>query len=86
MFDDMIADMESNKRLSPILTELFLTLIWLDSLGVVFKVGRVVPENIPFSTKALLILLMPVFCFAKNLHFFGKIVPLLKAIERELCQ
>ena len=42
----------------------------------------VVPENIPFSTKALLILLMSVF-FAKNQCFFlcvAKTVPVLKAI------
>ena len=38
----------------------------------------VVSENslIPFSTKALLILLI----FAKNQRFFAKIIPLLKAI------
>ena len=31
----------------------------------------VVPENIPFSTKALLILMMPAF-FAKNQRFLPK--------------
>ena len=35
-------------------------------------------ENIPFSIKALLILLMLAF-YAKNQHFFAKIVALLKA-------
>ena len=40
---------------------------------------NVVSENIPFSTKSLLILLMSAF-FSKNQHFFPKIVPLLKAI------
>ena len=42
--------------------------------------------NIPFSTKTHLILLMSAFFFAKNQHFFGKLVPLLKAIVWELCQ
>ena len=32
----------------------------------------VVPENIRFSTKTLLILLMTTFFFAKNQRFFGK--------------
>ena len=41
----------------------------------------VVPENIPFSTKALLILGL----FAKNPRFLVKVVPLLKALVRELC-
>ena len=39
----------------------------------------VVSENIPFSTKALLILLMPAF-LVKNQHILAKIVPLLKAV------
>ena len=40
-------------------------------------------ENIPFSTKTLLVLFMSAF-FAKNLCFLAKIVPLLKAIVGEL--
>ena len=35
--------------------------------------------NLPFSTKASLILLMPAF-FAKNQHLLAKIVPLLKEL------
>ena len=31
-----------------------------------------VSENMPFSTKTLLIFLMPAFFFTKNQHFFGK--------------
>ena len=61
MLDDFIADMESNKRLSPIFTELFLILIWVGSLEVLFEVGHVVSGNIPFRTKAPLILLMSAF-------------------------
>ena len=38
-----------------------------------------VSENIPFSTKALLILMVSAF-FTKNQHFVAKIVFLLKAI------
>ena len=41
-------------------------------------------ENIPFSTMALLILLISAF-FAKNKHFLVEIVPLLKTIVRQLC-
>ena len=40
-------------------------------------------ENIPFSTKAFLIVLISAF-FAKNLRFLAKIVSLLKAIVWEL--
>ena len=42
----------------------------------------VVSENVPFSPKALLILLIPAFF---NQLIFAKIVSLLKAIARELC-
>ena len=38
-----------------------------------------VSENIRFSTKAFLILLMSAF-FTKNQRFLAKIIPLLKAI------
>ena len=41
-------------------------------------------ENIPFSTKALLIAGVSIF-FANNQHFLAKIVPLLEAIMWELC-
>ena len=40
---------------------------------------HVVSEDIPFSAKAHLILVMSAF-FAKNQRFLAKIVPLLKAI------
>ena len=43
-----------------------------------------VSENVPFSARTVLILLMSAF-FAKNQHFLVKIVPLLKAIVWELC-
>ena len=43
-----------------------------------------VSENIPLSTKTLLILSMSAF-LTKSQHFLAKIVPLLKAIVRELC-
>ena len=44
----------------------------------------VVSENIPYSTKVFLILLMPAF-FSKNQRFLAKIVPLHKAIVWQLC-
>ena len=69
----------------------FLILIWVGFLGVHFEVyvhkyntPCLVSENITFSTKALLILLISFF-FAKNHRFLAKIVPLLKAIVWELC-
>ena len=43
----------------------------------------VVLENIAFSTKALLILLMSAFFLQKNQRFLARIVPLLKAIVLE---
>ena len=42
-------------------------------------------ENIPFSGKALLVLLMSAF-FAKSQRFLAKVVLLLKAIVLELCE
>ena len=46
----------------------------------------VVSENIPFTTKTFLILLMSaLFFFCENLAFLPKIVPLLKAILWKLC-
>ena len=47
--------------------------IMLETLNLARKYTHtyVVPENIPFSTKALLILMMPAF-FAKNQRFFPK--------------
>ena len=44
----------------------------------------VVSGNIPFSTKAFLILLMLAYFF-KNQHFLAKIVPLAEAILWEMC-
>ena len=44
----------------------------------------VVSENIPFSTKALLIFLISISFFKKQ-HFLAKIKPLLKAIVLQLC-
>ena len=44
----------------------------------------VVSENMPFSVKALLILLMAVL-FAKNQRFLAKMYLYSKAIVRELC-
>ena len=43
-----------------------------------------VSENIPFSTKAILVLLMAASFFSKNQHFLA-FVPLLKAMVWELC-
>ena len=52
MFDDMIADMESNKKLSPIITELILrgrklniSLVFISQSY--FKVARTIKLNAP---------------------------------------
>ena len=52
MFDDMIADMESNKKLSPIVTELFLRRRKLNiSLVSILQSYFKVPKTIRLNTK-----------------------------------
>ena len=49
---------------------------------------HVVSENTPFSAKALLILLMSAFFCKKSVSYLisiKKVIPLLKAIVRDLC-
>ena len=54
MFDDTIADMESNKKLSPIVTELFLTERKLNiALAFISKSYFKVPKTIRLNTTKL---------------------------------
>ena len=74
--------------ISKILINLYLTLIWgsfwgWGGEGVKLTTKYAVSENIPFSTKAVLILLMSAF-FWKSQRFLAKILLLLKAIVWEL--
>ena len=73
--------------ISKILINLYLTLIWGSFWGwgggVKLTTKYAVSENIPFSTKAVLILLMSAF-FWKSQRFLAKILLLLKAIVWEL--
>ena len=56
----------------------------LETWNLVCTPTHVVSENIPFSTKVLILLMSAFFC-KKNQHFLVKIVPLLKARVWELC-
>ena len=63
------------------ITHLKLTKIMLETSNLACKYTRICSFiNIPFSSKALLILLISAFFLAKNQHSLAKIVSVLKAI------
>ena len=59
-FDDMIADMLSNKKINPIVTELFITGRKLNnSLVFITKSYFAVPENIRLNSKDYFVMKIP---------------------------